>query len=323
MIDSDPILPAGFATRLERLLPPAALDGWRAAFAAPPVAAFRVNGLRATEAGALAELAAAGLAPQRLVWPETAWVVPPEQRRILGDSPAARDGRIYLQNPSSAVPVLALDPRPGEEVLDLTAAPGGKTVHIAQLMGNRGRIAAVESASGRFHRLRRNLERCGVAIAQTYLADGAGVGRKVPERFDRVLLDAPCSAEGRFSSHDPDSWRYWSLKKIREMARKQRRLALSAAQALKPGGVLVYSTCTLAPEENEEIVDGLLQRCAGAVELEPLDLPDTCVAPGLTAWEGRAFDAAVRRCARVLPDPQREAFFVARLRKVRSLEAVR
>ena len=314
-------LPAEFLSRVERLWPAPRLDGWRRSLRAPPAAAFRVNTLMAAEEEAVAELRRDGISPQPLEWPPGAWVAPPEQRRALVDSGAAREGRVYVQNPSSMVPVLLLDPRPGEEILDLAAAPGGKTVQIAGLMENRGRIAAVDSVKGRFHRLRRNLERCGVTIARTYLADGSGVGRKVPERFDRVLLDAPCTSEGRFRAGDPASFRYWGPKKIRDMARKQKSMAISAVRALKPGGVLVYCTCTLAPEENEAIVDGLLERWGEILEVEPLDLPEPFTAPVLREWEGRDFHPGVERCARLAPDETREGFFVARLRKRGSAEA--
>ncbi|SVE03259.1 uncharacterized protein METZ01_LOCUS456113, partial [marine metagenome] len=253
-----------------RLLPADQQAAWLAAFEAPQAAAFRVNSLLAEETEVLAELRESGLAPQRLDWPPEAWTVDFEQKRALIDCVAAREGRVYIQSPSSLVPVDVLDPQPGEEILDLAAAPGGKTVHLAARMHNEGRIGAVESVKGRFHRLRRNLDRCGVTIADTYLADGAGVGRKVPERFHRVLLDAPCSSEGRFSAHDPESMSFWSLQKIREMTRKQKKLSISAVQALKPGGVLVYCTCTLAPEENEAIIDDLLNRFGDVLEVEDM-----------------------------------------------------
>jgi 16S rRNA (cytosine1407-C5)-methyltransferase len=105
---------------------------------------------------------------------------------------------------------LALAPRPGETVLDLAAAPGGKTLQLAALMQNSGRLSAVEAVKGRFFRLRANLERGGVTNARTFLMDGRAVGRKCPEMFDRVLLDAPCSSEARFSRLDPRSWAHWS-----------------------------------------------------------------------------------------------------------------
>ena len=308
-------LPADFEERLQRLLSVDQLAVWRAAYLAPPSAAFRINTLLADEAAVLAELGTIGLQPRRLDWPAEAWMVDPAERRLLTDSLAAREGRVYLQSPSSMVPVDVLDPQPGEEILDLAAAPGGKTVHMAARMGNRGRIGAVESVKGRYHRLRRNLERCGVTLADTYLADGSGVGRKVPERFDRVLLDAPCSSEGRFAAHDLESSAFWSLKKIREMTRKQKKLSISAVQALKPGGVLVYCTCTLAPEENEAIVDDLLRRFAGALEMEETGIPQAQMLPGLPTWDGREYAEPIRHCARIQPDGTREGFFVARMRK--------
>ena len=112
-------------------------------------------------------------------------------REAITRHEGARDGWLYPMNPSSLLAVEALAPRPGEEVLDLAAAPGGKTVLLAARMRNSGRIAAVEPVKGRFHRLRANLARCGVSNAQLYLADGRTIGRKVPERFDRVLLRCP------------------------------------------------------------------------------------------------------------------------------------
>lgn len=312
------LLPPQFEERLARLLPADQQAAWRAAFEAPQAAAFRVNSLLAEETEVLAELRQSGLAPQRLDWPPEAWTVDFEQRRALIDCVAAREGRVYIQSPSSLVSVDVLDPQPGEEILDLAAAPGGKTVHLAARMHNEGRIGAVESVKGRFHRLRRNLDRCGVTIADTYLADGAGVGRKVPERFHRVLLDAPCSSEGRFSAHDPESMSFWSLQKIHEMTRKQKKLSISAVQALKPGGVLVYCTCTLAPEENEAIIDDLLNRFSDVLEVEDMDLPSAHTTPGRTDWDGRGYAEAVRRCAHIRPDGTREGFFIARLRKTQA-----
>ncbi len=309
------LLPPAFEERLLHLLTADQLAAWRLAFTAPSAATFRVNTLLAAEETVLEELRREGLSPQRLGWPREAWRVDSARRRELTDTAAAREGRLYVQSPSSMVPVDVLDPLPGEEILDLAAAPGGKTVHMAARMGNEGRIGAVESVKGRFHRLRRNLDRCGATIVDTYLADGAGVGRKVPERFDRVLLDAPCSSEGRFRAHDPDSMAFWSLKKIREMVRKQKKLSIAAVHALKPGGVLVYCTCTLAPEENEAIVDNLLTRFGDALEMEEMFLPPEHTTPGIDTWEKRRYADAVSRCVRIQADASREGFFVAKLRK--------
>jgi 16S rRNA (cytosine1407-C5)-methyltransferase len=188
---------------------------------------------------------------------------------------------------------------------------------MAAAMDNSGRISAVEPVRARFHRLKANLARCGVANARLYLKDGRRVGRLVPERFDRVLLDAPCSTEAGFRAGAPQTWRHWGPRKLRETSRKQRGLILSAFQALRPGGVLVYCTCSFAPEENEAVVDHLLAEAGSSCRTEPVDLPPVVpVRPALARWEGRSFHPGVARAARILPDARFEGFFLCRLRKM-------
>lgn len=242
---------------------------------------------------------------------ERCGAVPAADREALLADAAVTDGALYPINPSSVLAARALGARPGEEVLDLAAAPGGKTLILAAAMGNSGRIAAVEAVKGRFHRMRANLERLGVTNVQLYLADGRSIGRKVPERFDRVLLDAPCSSEARIRLDEPSSYAHWKPRKIRETARKQRGLIRSAFAALKPGGEMLYCTCAFAPEENELVVAYLLGAEPAAVLLT-LDVPGH---PGLTCWEGRELDPRLERTRRILPDDLFDGFFIARIGK--------
>jgi 16S rRNA (cytosine1407-C5)-methyltransferase len=152
--------------------------------------------------------------------------------------------------------------------------------------------------------------------------DGAQVWRKTGERFDRVLLDAPCSSEAQFRAAEPETFRFWGLKKIAAMQRKQLTLLYSAVRSLRPGGVLVYSTCSFAPEENEAVVSRLLAKVPGALAVEPIDLPLTRVQPGLREWRGARFHADLGQALRILPDDLMEGFFVCKLRKLGSLEAL-
>ncbi len=244
------------------------------------------------------------------------FALPSEDRDVLMAHPAVETGSAYPTNPSSIIAARALAVEPGQEVLDLAAAPGGKTLQLAIAMENRGRIAAVEVVKGRFHRMRANLERCGATSVEFYLADGRTIGRKVPERFDRVLLDSPCSSESRIRLDEPASYRHWSPRKTREMVRKQRGLIRSAYLALKPGGEMVYCTCAFSAEENELIVDYLLRRESDAELLEPAgELAAADSVPGLTSWRGKALDTRLVRCRRILPDDLFDGFFVARIRK--------
>lgn len=308
-------LPDRFLERLRQIVPPEQWDAVVASFAEPEAVAFRVNPLRGERAAILDALRAEGLSPAPVAWYADAYTLPFAQRQRLLDSAPYAAGQVYLQNLSSMVPPLTLDPQPGERVLDLTAAPGSKTIQIAALMQNEGEIAAVEVVKDRFHRLRANLLANGATVVRTYLQDGTRVGRYRPDHFDRVLLDAPCSTEGRFRADDEETYRYWSERKIREMQRKQSRLLQAGLEALAPGGVLVYSTCSFAPEENEGVLDRALEAWEGRVTVEPLPMEVPAMRPPLAAWRDRPFTHDLAPARRLLPDGTFEAFFVARLRK--------
>ncbi|HHH45391.1 MAG TPA: RsmB/NOP family class I SAM-dependent RNA methyltransferase [Thiotrichales bacterium] len=317
-------LPEAFLNRLKDIVPVDAFEAVLASLADPDAVAFRINPLRGVPDEVLAAIEDAGIPhrPAPGFFPLTR-LVPADQREALVHGPWVGEGTIYLQNLSSMLAPLVLSPEPNEEVLDLCAAPGSKTTQLAVLMRNRGRIAAVEAVRPRFHRLRANLERQGVTNVATYLADGRGIGRRTPERFDRVLLDAPCSSEARIRRGRPESWATWSERKIREQAGKQVRLLFSAIEALRPGGRLLYSTCTFAPEENEAVIHKALERHGDAIEVLPVQLPFANARQGLTQWRGSRFDERLRHAVRILPDGVMEGFFLCLLEKRDSIREER
>ncbi len=277
----------------------------------------RLNRLLADDDSPIARLRAEGVNAEPVPWLD-AWRVPAHERSSLTTAAAVVDGSLYVQNLSSMIPPRLLTPAPGDQVLDLAAAPGSKTLQLAEGVGDAGWLSAVEPVRDRFFRLKANLKRHGAAQVHTYLKDGTRVWRLVPERFDKVLLDAPCSSEGQFVLDQPDTYRFWSERKVTEMARKQKKLLFSAVQSTRPGGVLVYSTCTFAPEENEGVVDAMLRHFGEALTVEPIDLPVDNALPGLTAWRKKAFDPALSGAARIVPDGAMEGFFICKLRKHRS-----
>ena len=304
-----------YAARLAEFLTPAELEQVLAAAERPSRTAFRVNTLRTRVEELRTELEREGFELEPIAWRDDAFHVAPEARRALTESAANIEGRIWIQNPSSMVPATVLDAQPDERVLDLCAAPGSKTLQLACAMQARGHLAAVESSRPRFFRMKANLERQGARFVRTYLKDGAHVWRAVPEFFDRVLVDAPCSGEGRFRAGEQAANSGWSERKVKRLAGKQRRLLESALHAVKPGGELVYSTCTLAPEENEGVFNCLLLEYAGAVQVQKIALRLPEARPGLKFWRDEEFAAELGGALRLLPDGLHEGFFVCHLRK--------
>ena len=306
--------PADWCDRLGRLVP---VDRHAAAedhFLADRPVALRVNTLRAEPAGVVAAFAADGIPLGPVAWSPLAFVADPADRDPVVRHPRVEDGSAYPQGLASQLAGWALGPRPGESVLDLCAAPGGKTLDLAARLGPGADLAAVESSKPRFFRLRANLQRAGADAVRTYLHDGRRTGSKVPGRFDAVLLDAPCSGDTRVrGGEDPSAW---SVRKAKRLAGKQRQLLASAVACTKPGGRVLYATCSFSPEENEAVVDAALRE--GAVEAEPLTLPDGLAVPGLPGWGGEAFHPGVRHARRVLPAGPVEGFFLTLLRKLRS-----
>lgn len=226
-----------------------------------------------------------------------------------------KNGEIYFQGLSSQLPALFLNPSPGENVLDMAAAPGSKTAQMGMMMRNKGEILANEIDTIRLEKLKYNLEKQGIKIATVNLGDGSYLGENFAGKFDKVLLDAPCSAEGRIELSDPRSYRFWSEKNIRQNAKLQKELFESGVKALKPGGTMVYSTCTLAPEENEMIVDTMLKEFKGILKIEKINLDFKYKLPIVETFEGTHFDQRVKDCLKALPSEISEGFFIAKFRK--------
>ncbi len=308
-------LPELFLQRLQRIVPPERYEQCMRTFIEPPAVGARVNTLLTEREAVLEGLREAGLEPHLVPWYANAFWLPAHQRDALLGSEWVQSGRVYVQNLSSMVPPLVLASQPGEAVLDMCAAPGGKTLQMASAVRGEGQLVAVEAVRSRFYKLQENLRRHGAGFVQTLQAEGEWLWKRWKGRFDAVLLDAPCSSEGRFRADDVVTCRYWSLNKIADMVRKQKSLIYSAVQSLKPGGRLVYCTCTFAPEENEGIIAHALKKFGEAIEVLPISLDVEEMTPALDEWEGRRFPGGVRHARRILPSATMEAFFVCLIRK--------
>ncbi|MGB9589763.1 MAG: NOL1/NOP2/sun family putative RNA methylase [Candidatus Hydrothermia bacterium] len=226
-------------------------------------------------------------------------------------------GLFYIQEPSSMIPPVILSPKPGERVLDLAAAPGSKTTQMSAMMDNQGLILANDPDRQRLKALHGALDRLGCLNVATCSLDGARLGELYPGLFDKLLLDAPCSGIGTLHKN-PEIMRWWSWEKVTRLVRIQRRLIISAFDALRPGGTLCYSTCTITPQENEGILDYLLSERPLA-RLVPFDVEGVCLLPGLTEWAGRTFNPSLSLTRRLYPlaEPDHEGFYLALVEKAR------
>ncbi len=224
----------------------------------PPKTFARVNLLKADPGKLLAQWRAEGADYDfvRRDWIEENTVFEIKSRPPLLRLPSFQQGLFYVQDPSTLLAVRELDPHPGECVLDLCAAPGGKLTAMAQLMGNEGRLVAHDTTPERLELVNQNCARLGVTCVQTRLP--AALKADASTVFDRILLDAPCSNTGVMRRRVELRWRI-RPEEIQRLRTTQLALLRQAASLLKPGGILVYSTCSLEPEENADVVSVFLR----------------------------------------------------------------
>ncbi|CZW93277.1 ribosomal RNA small subunit methyltransferase F [Enterobacter hormaechei] len=291
-------------------------DDFVAACQRPLRRSIRVNTLKISVGAFLDLVSSYGWQLTPVPWCEEGfWIERDDEESLpLGSTAEHLSGLFYIQEASSMLPVAALfaDGNQPERVMDVAAAPGSKTSQIAARMNNRGAILANEFSASRVKVLHANISRCGIHnVALTHF-DGRVFGAALPEAFDAILLDAPCSGEGVVRK-DPDALKNWSVESNLEIAATQRELIDSAFHALRPGGTLVYSTCTLNRDENEDVCLWLRQRYADAVEFLPLD----------TLFDSASHAATPEGFLHVFPQIYDcEGFFVARLRKTRAVDSL-
>jgi 16S rRNA (cytosine967-C5)-methyltransferase len=275
----------------------------------PAEVAMSVSLLRGDREAALTKLREAGVEadPATAAWPLGAAETIVISGRTGDSVPAlVGAGELTPQSRGSAAVVEVLDPRQGEHVLDLCAGPGIKTGQIATRMGDRGEVISIELDPDRAGEVAAQARRLGLRSVTVIEADVTGEG--TAPGFDRVLLDAPCSDLGALASRPDARWRK-SPKAIERMVDVQERALLGAARVLRPGGVLVYSTCTISRRENEDRVAALLAASA-AGEVPPLELED------LGARAPELASAIEPRCLQLRPDRDRTTgFFISRLRR--------
>jgi len=284
-------------------------EAFRAACDRPLPAVVRVNTLKTSVDRAVEALDAEGITVDPVDWH-------PGLLRLPDDQPGANwpyfHGWLYGQEEVSAVPARVLDPEPGERVWDACAAPGSKTSQIAALQDDDGVVVATDSNLGRLSALRTNTEQLGITSVAVTNEDARNHSLKPFDgaEYDRALVDAPCSCEGTVRKN-PDTLEEWTLEHVEGIAGVQKGVLRRAIQATKPGGTVVYSTCTFAPEENEAVLDYALdEEPCRPVEYD-ISL-DSVV--GVTEWRDKSFDDSVTKAHRIYPHHNDTGgFFCAKL----------
>lgn len=272
---------------------------------------IRVNTVLGTVKEVTASISAKDWNLTPIPWCKDGFWIDHLERRDVGNLFEYHVGKIYVQEAASMIPPLVLDPQPDDVVLDMCASPGSKTTQIGMMMRNKGIIVANDYKGQRLQSLGINVQRSGLTNTVVTLMHGK---RFYGLQFDKILVDAPCSGTGTIRK-SLKTVVIWNAGMITKLARQQKELIVTAFENLKPGGIMVYSTCSLEPEEDEGVVDHLLKTFPTA-KLLPAKLNGLKTSPPVMEFAGVKYDPQLKHVLRIWPqDNDTEGFFVAKIKK--------
>ena len=266
---------------------------------------FRVNTLKATAEEIEEVLKKENIEFENVIWSNEAFIIKNAREEDIQRLDIYEDGKIYLQSLSSMLPPIVLKPEEGNDILDMAAAPGGKTTQMAALSNNKAHITACEMNNIRIEKLKYNVEKQGASCVYIMPKDS----RQIDDffSFDQILLDSPCSGSGTLEADNINTEKYFTPKLIEKSTKSQYALLKKALKILKPGHEMVYSTCSILKEENEEIVKKVLKEIKA--EVVPIDFEGIDVLPVLpVSLEGTI-------C--VMPTESYEGFYIAKIRRLK------
>ena len=265
---------------------------------------FRVNTLKTNVENVIKILSENNISYKKVLWCDEAFIIENVKEDEIRNLDIYKNGEIYMQSLSSMLPPIILNPKENMDILDMTAAPGGKTTQIATICNNNSRITAVEMNKIRSQKLKYNIEKQGASSVYVMEQDA----RKIDDffSFDSILLDAPCSGSGTINSNDLKLEKFFTKNLIEKSKKTQRELLNKAIKILKKGSTMVYSTCSILQEENENIISDILK--TKKVELEEINFKGIDELPRLPE--------KIKGTLLVMPDEEYEGFFVAKLKKL-------
>ncbi|MBQ2294105.1 MAG: RsmB/NOP family class I SAM-dependent RNA methyltransferase [Spirochaetales bacterium] len=301
----------------KEILPPNVFDSYLQSIRRVRRPTFRVNTLKASKQEIMTTLRQMGISVSEFTAIPGCFIANQATDRELLKLDITQAGKIYLQSISSQMPPLILEPKPGETILDIAAAPGSKTSQICAFMQNQGVIDAVEPDFIRVQRLEHNLKLLGATIVNVHQSRGESFCNGVENKYDRVLVDAPCSGEGRFCVYDKSSYAAYRADDVNKFHKIQAKLLKAAMNAVKPGGTVLYSTCTLNRFENEEVLQDALSNFN--CKIVPLPKNLTTLTEALTPISSTPTYPKLRKdisnAIRIVPSTRVEGFFLAKIIK--------
>lgn len=269
------------------------------------VTTFRVNTLKTTLDEVESFLQDSNISYKKISWYDDAFILETNKEETLRNLLLYKEGKIYLQSLSSMLPPLIVEPKSKESILDMAAAPGGKTTQMAVISNNEALITAVEKNQIRADRLKYNLTLQGATKVNVLVEDA----RKLDEflRFDKILLDAPCSGSGTLDANNSKISKVFTLELVKNSKKLQIELLRKASSILKENGEIIYSTCSILKDENEQVLETILKE--GNLEIVPIDLAKYKDVPMLPV--------SIPGTLCVCPTELYEGFFVSKLRKIK------
>ena len=267
------------------------------------VVTLRVNTLKSTVDKICEQLTNNNIEYEKVSWSDTALVFPNNTEQDIQNLDIYENGEIYLQSLSSMLPPIVMDPKEGTDILDMTAAPGGKTTQIAAISNNNANITACEMNNIRIEKLKYNIEKQGATSVSILQADSRTLSDYFA--FDQILLDAPCSGSGTIDLNNERTYKNFTEKLVEKSTNSQITLLKKALKILKPGLEMIYSTCSILKEENEDIVNKVLKQCNA--EIVPIEIEGIENIPVLPT--------KIPGTLCVCPNKYYEGFFVAKIRK--------
>ena len=266
---------------------------------------FRVNTLKATVKEVEEKLNAENIEFEKIVWSNEAFIIKSVREEEIKKLAIYEEGKIYLQSLSSMLPPIVLDPQEGSDILDMAAAPGGKTTQMAALSNNKAHITACEMNNIRIEKLKYNVDKQGATCVYIMPKDS----RQIDDffSFDQILLDSPCSGSGTLEENNLNTEKYFTPKLVEKSTKSQYALLKKALKILKPGHEMVYSTCSILKEENEDIVKKVLKEVKA--EIVPIDFEGINELPLLPV----SLDGTI--C--VMPTEEYEGFYIAKIRRLK------